>query len=366
MTRQSHRGLPFLAALLAVAARDALAQTRPAQQQIASAAATEEEEESPWLLVPTFSLNPKLGGAFGAMAGYIHYFDEKSRPSMFGLAGQYTTTQSVIASVFGKTSWDEDQHRANLLLAGGNIRNDYDDYLGSGVPLKTNDELKALVGRYLYRTYGDWFVGVQGSYTNYQLLGDSAFDEQVLDVLGLQGFTSGGVGLMIYHDSRDQEGSPQKGFLLNVNNIAYREWIAGGNDFDVYRVDYRGFLGHGDGNVLAVRQNNQFTSDAPPSAFAPVQLRGYKMGQYLGEYMSSLEVEERYRWSDRWTSTLFVGTAILYGSGVTGSGYDNLYPDVGAGVQFLLKKKEGIVINLEVAAGKESNYGIYIKLGYGF
>jgi len=35
-------------------------------------------------------------------------------------------------------------------------------------------------------------------------------------------------------------------------------------------------------------------------------------------------------------------------------------------VQFVLKQKEGIVVNLEFAAGKRENYGVYIKLGYGF
>lgn len=326
----------------------------------------ETEEESPWLLAPTFSLNPKLGASFGALGAYLHYFDEKSRPSMFGVGGQYTTTESAIASLFSKASWNEDNQRVIALLAAGSIKNDYDDYLGTGEPLKTNDELRALVGRYLHRVYGDLFLGVQGTYTNYQLLGESAFDDQVLDVLGLQGFKSAGIGLSAYFDSRDDENSPQRGLMMNLNNIAYRDWLAGSSDFDVYRADFRAFFSHGDGHVLAVRQFNQLTVDAPPSAFAPVQLRGYKMGQYLGEYMSSIEAEERFRWSERWTSTLFVGVAVLYGDTPTGAGSEDLFPNVGAGVQCLLKKKEGIVINLEAAAGENDNYGVYIKLGYGF
>jgi len=325
----------------------------------------QQEKESPWLVVPTFSLNPKLGGSLGAMAAYMHYFDEKSRVSMFGIGGQYTTTDSIIASLFAKASWNEDTSRAILLLAGGNIKNDYDDYLGTGVPLKTNDDLRALVGRYLHRISGDWFAGVQGTYTNYQLLGDSAFDDQVLDVLGLRGFKSGGLGLSIYHDSRDNENSPHHGFMINLNNVAYREWIAGDNDFDVYRLDTRVFLPHGEGNVIAIRQYNQLTDDAPSSAFAPVQLRGYKMGQYLGEYMSSLEVEERLRLSERWTSTFFTGVAVLYGDTIGSSDYDP-FPTIGAGVQYVLKVKEGIVVNLEAAKGEADNYGVYIKLGYGY
>jgi hypothetical protein len=358
-------------AALCVLGGKGLAQEEPKKESPAVDAGAEKEKEedkkeSPWLLVPTISLNPKLGGSFGFIAAYLHYFDEKSRPSMFGVGGQYTTTNSAIASLFARTSWEEDKQRAIALVAAGNIKNDYDDYLGSGVPLKTNDQLRAVVGRYLHRVYGDWFVGVQGTYTNYQLLGDSAFDDQVLDVLGLKGFKSGGIGLSIYHDSRDNENSPHHGFLANLNNIAYRDWIAGDNNFDVYRADFRDFIAHGDGNVLAVRQFNQLTSNAPAAAFAPVQLRGYKVGQYLGEYMSSLEVEERYQWHARWTSTLFVGAALLYGDSPSGSSDVNVFPAIGAGVQYVLKPKEGIVINLETAFGKEDNYGLYLKLGYGF
>jgi hypothetical protein len=39
---------------------------------------------------------------------------------------------------------------------------------------------------------------------------------------------------------------------------------------------------------------------------------------------------------------------------------------VGAGVQYILKPKEGIVMNLEYAQGKDGNYGIYLKMGYAY
>ena len=356
----------LLCAALCLLPGAVLSQATPAASNPGADTATAEKDESPWLIIPTFSLNPKLGGALGGRGAYTHYFDEKSRPSMFGVGAQYTTTESAILSLFARASWNEDKQRVIGLVAGGKIRNDYDDYLGTGVPLKTDDELAAVVGRYLHRVRGDLFLGVQGIYSNYQVLGESASDDQVLDILGLQGFKSAGIGLSIYHDSRDNENSPGKGVLVNVNNIAYRDWLAGSDNFDVYRVETRAFFQHGNGHVLAVRQFNKLTSDAPVGAFAAVQLRGYKAGQYLGEYMSSLEVEERFRLRPRWTSTVFVGVAMLYGDNPSGADFDNPYPDLGAGLQFVLKQKERIVVNLEAALGKDDNYGVYIKLGYAY
>jgi hypothetical protein len=64
----------------------------------ATAAAEEKKDEpsgkkSPWLLMPTFSSDPKLGTSTGFMAFYMHYFDEKSQVSMFGMNGQYTSSE---------------------------------------------------------------------------------------------------------------------------------------------------------------------------------------------------------------------------------------------------------------------------------
>ncbi len=147
------------------------------------------------------------------------------------------------------------------------------------------------------------------------MVGQTALDDQILNTLGLTGFKSGGLGAVVQHDSRDNDNSPTKGWVLNFNNIAYREWLGGEQDFEVYRMEFKGYWEHGHGNVLAVRQNNQWTVDAPPSAYAPITLSGYKMGQYLGKYMSSIEVEERVPIAQRWSASAFAGVACLYGGG---------------------------------------------------
>jgi len=340
----------------------------PAATAVAASEKAEEtaQKESPWLVIPTFSSNPKLGTSLGIMASYLHYFDEQSKVSMFAVNALYTSTDSAVGAAFAKTSFGADHHRAIVLAAGGLIKNDYNDFLGTGKPLKTEDNLQALVGRYLYRTKSDWFVGAQALLTNYQMIGQTALDDQVLNVLGLTGFRSGGIGLVVQHDSRDNEYSPAKGWNLNLNNVAYRDWLAGDNNFDVYRLDMKGYWEHWGGQVFALRQNNQWTVDAPPSAYAPVVLRGYKMGQYLGRYMSSIEGEERLRLAKNWGATIFTGIACLYGNGKDCTDSANLYPSYGAGIQYVVKPKEKMVVNLEYAQGKSDNYGIYLQFGYGF
>jgi hypothetical protein len=323
-------------------------------------------KESPWIIAPVFNANPKLGFALGALGGYIHYFDEKSRPSIFALTGQYTSTDSIIAALMARTSFDQDGQRLLAGLAYGNIKNDYGDYLGTGVPLQSNTELRSFLSRYTYRVGGDWFVGVQGIYQNFDIGGETPFDDAFLDFVGVQPYKSGGAGLVGQYDSRDNENMPTQGSSLNLNNVSYREWLGGQANFDMIRGDFRFYFGHGDGNVFAVRQLNHMTHNAPTQVRAPVQLRGYKIGQYNGLYMSSIEGEERWRFAERWTSTFFVGVACTYGGDQSCSDSKNLYPAAGAGVQYILKPKEGIVLNLEYALGKDGNYGIYLKMGYAY
>ena len=322
-------------------------------------------EKSPWLLAPVFQSNPKLGTSVGAMAGYLHYFDEKSRPSIFALMAQYTSTDSKIGGAFGKTSFDEDRQRLLAGLMYGYVKNDYSDYLGTGVPLQSNGELKQFIGRYQYRVYGNWFLGAQALYQNMTVSGETQFDEAFLNLVGVRPYKSGGAGLVGQYDSRDNENSPTQGWLLNVNNVAYRESLGSDDDFDVVRLDIRYYVPHGNRHVLAVRQLNHFTSDAPTQVKAPVQLRGYKLGQYNGDYMSHIEFEERLRLAEKFTATLFLGVACTYG-GKSCFDESNLYPAAGAGVQYILKPKEGIVLNLEYAKGKADNYGVYLKMGYAY
>ncbi|MGH8689120.1 MAG: BamA/TamA family outer membrane protein [Burkholderiales bacterium] len=341
--------------LLMMACAGALAQTDGPRQ-----------DASPWLLAPVFSSNPKLGTSLGALGGYIHYFDATSRPSIFAVSGQYTTTDSIVAGAFARASFDEDRQRLLAGLLYGYVKNDYSDYLGTGVPLKSNGELRSFISRYLVRVKGNWFVGAQGLYQNFAIGGETAFDDTVLDILGVKPYKSGGLGLVAQYDSRDREDMPTRGLFLNLNNMAYRESLGGDAAFDVVRADFRYYVEQGNGNVLAVRQLNHFTRDAPTQVRAPVQLRGYKVGQYNGENVSQIEAEERFRLAEKWTATLFLGVACTYGEGMTCSKSANLYPAGGAGVQYVLKPKEGIVLNLEYAQGKDDNYGFYLKMGYAF
>jgi outer membrane protein assembly factor BamA len=318
------------------------------------------------MATPLVSSNPKLGTSLGAIGGIHYYFDEQSRVSILGLSAQYSSTDSYKVALSAKTSFGADRHRAKLSLSGGRILNDYQDYLGTGVELKNVETAWGVGGNYLYRLGGNWFAGAQAMFKNYQVIGQTPSDEENLALLGITGLRSGGVGAVVQNDARDSDNRPTRGWLVNADTFAFREALGGDYDYDVYRFDLRGYWGQRGGHVLAVRQNNQWTVDAPLEAESSISLRGYKSGQYLGRHVSSVEVEERFSLAKRWGATVFAGLGCLYGDGEGCTEGDNLYPAAGAGIQFVLVPKEGIVGNLEIGRGKNDNSGVYLRVGYAF
>jgi hypothetical protein len=324
---------------------------------------TQPPERRSWMAVPLVSSNPKLGTSVGALGAYVTMFDPGSQVSIFAVTYQYTSTKSSIGAVVARTSFGADHHRIIGIAAFGSIKNDYDDYLGTGQPLKTNDELKSAAGRYLYRVGGDWFLGAQGNAANYQVLGATPEDDFVLETLGVRGFKSASLGAVAMHDSRDSLDMPTGGWYVNVNNLAYREALGGENSFDAYRAETRIFVQHGGRHVLALRQYNWLTHEAPAGAQASVTLRGYQFGQYLAPYMSSFEAEERLLFGRRWGANVFGGVAGLYGTSDTPLDR-HTYPMFGAGLQFIIMPEKHMLASVEYAQGIEDNRGLILKLGY--
>jgi hypothetical protein len=337
-----------------------------AAEAVSTIQTPDDKRESPWLFVPLVSSDPKLGTSGGALAAYLHRFDSKSTVSMFGIMGLYTTTHSKVGGLFARTFFGEDRHRLFALAGAGTIKNDYHDFLGTGYPVQSDDDLKALFARYTYRFHQPWFAGFQATDTNYAVVADNAASEEILDQFGLTGFDSVGVGLVVDYDSRDNVNTPSTGVYADANNIAYREGLGGDVSFDVYRLTIKQYLPHHDRYVFAWKFSNHLTNDAPPSGYASVRLRGYTAGQYLGENMSSLEAEERIKFGERWGMTAFLGVACLYGGGMKCSDSDNVYADIGGGFYYTLKPKDKIAATAELAYGEDGNHGFYMRMGWGF
>lgn len=321
-------------------------------------------KSSKWFATPLLTSDPKISTAVGALGGYMHTFDEASPPSLFGVAGTYSTTDSWYAGIFAKTHFGKDVHR---LMAGaftGQINNDYSDYLGSGLEAQTTDDLAAYALRYARQIYGRWYFGLQGISANYAISGNDFISDAILELTGLTGFQSNGLGLIAQFDSRDNQYSPLSGQVFEAYNIAFRENLGGDVSFDAYTADYQYYLPHGKGHVLATHVKGRWTYDAPVSGYSSVDLRGYTRGQYLAPYMTLAELDERFSLKGKWGLAIFGGLAVLYGNDAM-QGSDQWFPAGGAGIIYQIND-EKLVVRADFAIGKEGNQGFYLQFGQPF
>lgn len=330
-----------------------------------SHAVDDEDKESPWLLAPTLSSDPKLGTSVGVLGGYLYQFDTESTQSMFLAGTSYSTTDSWMAGVFGQMFFDKNRQKLIVGYVGGQIRNDYQDFLGSGIPAQTTDELKAGFVRYSHSVSGNWYVGTQLISSNYAI-GAEGFLELAFDLIGLTGFDSTGIGLVAEHDTRDNVRNPKKGHRFEFHNIAYRESLGGDVSFDVYNMKYSQYKNHDQDHVFAWQLKGRWTDDAPIGGYSSVELRGYVRGNYLAPHHTHINIEERIAFGSRWGMSFFAGVACLYDQFSDCEDSSDVYTSAGAGLIYTLKEKAGIVLRAEFAKGESDEYVGYLKVGNPF
>ncbi|WP_207062093.1 BamA/TamA family outer membrane protein [Motiliproteus sp. SC1-56] len=322
-------------------------------------------QESPWLLVPTLSNDPKLGFKAGVMAGYLKQFDPLSNVSMVGGFANYSDTHSYTAGLFSDLYWGGNRHKFRGIVVGGYINNEYDDYLGSGATVDTEDHLKGVFVRYSRRFKPLWYLGVQAASSNYAI-GIDGLSDEVAQQVGLTGFDANGVGLALEYDNRDNTRSTTRGHYFMLNNIAYREALGGDDSFDVIQGDYRWFTALGQAHVVGVQVAGRWTEGAPQSGYSSLQLRGYTRGNYLAKQYTHVDMEARIQLQGRWGMTFFAGLACLYESLSDCRAGGDRYAAGGGGVTYLVKPAAGFVIKAEYALGEKDNSAFYLKLGHAF
>lgn len=344
-----------------------LAQTMTVEDPEADVTAAEAERPpSPWLLVPRLSSDPKVGTSIGFLAGYLFSLDEQSTSSMVGGMASYSDTDSVLGGIFTRMFWDNDSRRIIGFVGGGKIKNDYEDFQGTGLPVSTTDNAKAFYLKYLHEILSHWYLGVQGVYTNYMIVPNDHRLERLMELGGLTGVDSGALGLVVMYDTRDNQNAPSSGVRLSIDNFAYREAFGGKQNFDLLNVDFRQYLPHGDGHVLAYHASGRWTWDAPVAGYSSVSLRGYTLGQYLAPHSSSFEVEERLHIKGPFSINLFGGVACLYGNDKDCTDSENFFVSGGIGAQYVIKPSENMVVTVDYAKGEDDNSGFYLRFGQSF
>jgi len=333
-----------------------------------------------FIAAPVVSYTPETNFGFGIGAKYLFKFNgsgDETRVSNMPITAQYTlNNQFFLFSGFEIfTNQEEWVIEGNLLFQ--NYPRIYYG-LGSNSPEGAEEQydytqflfepifLKQLFTRYLFMGGGVRYNKI----FNVSFEEDGLVDQNRPD--GFDGSTSFGVEVAALYDSRDVILNAQEGWYFEFTHGKYFKALGGTNEFNLTRIDVRHFLklSETSNDVLAFQFVGRTVRDDQPfseySFFgSPEIMRGYQEGRFVDRDLLATQVEYRKRFGDsRWGAVAFVGTGDVYNN-IDEFRFENLKPNYGVGVRWMLDKTENLNIRLDWGFGQGTN-NIYLGIAEAF
>jgi hypothetical protein len=173
---------------------------------------------------------------------------------------------------------------------------------------------------------------------------------------------SSGVGPVLEHDSRDNFFTPSRGWYANLEALFYSPDIGSDEKYEIYRARVFGYLPLGKEFVLGGRVDARSSSGDVPFYQLPfVDLRGIPVQRYQDQNTGALEAELRWNVTPRWALVGFTGVGRAWGSSSNFSDAEDV-SSVGVGFRYLVARRLGIYMGLDVAKGPEDT-AVYIQMG---
>lgn len=321
--------------------------------------------------VPAIITEPAVGYGGGLM---LLYFSESladagrkakeeggtmAPPNVTGIGGALTENGSRFGGLFHFHTWGGDRYRYLGALAQGRMNLDYYGLLNRG----RSYELKGtfLVQQLLARI-GDsrWYIGPRYTYFNSDthFTGEAATELNAAD----QQRRIGKLGLVVDYDNRDNMFYPTRGSYAELEAQFARGWLGSSQSFETYRARGYTWIPLNPTWNLGVRVDGQTTSGAVPFYAQPyIDLRGVSRGRYQDKTALATELELRWNVTPRWSLLGFTGVGKAYGRWKSFDEASNV-ASVGAGFRYLIARKMGLSVGIDVAHSKDQN-AFYIQVG---
>ncbi len=368
--------------VMAASSPGALAAQEPDSPAEAGPAADTQEVEDPaddgssLIPLPVIFYQPETGLGFGLTA--INYYrmtpgDTISPPSSMSLIGIYTTKNQLILGWWGDMFLDEDRWRISSAVSYSKFPTKYWG-IGNDTPDSAEEDYtpKALTLRlWPQKQIGTgWYAGVAANIV------DRRITEATQDGLIDSGLAPGasekqgiGLGGSLIRDSRDNRVFPRRGSYHKLLVDVFADVWFGDLGFGVYTLDLRKYFPVARTHVLALQALGIATSGEPPFDLYPQLggeslLRGYFQGRYRDRSLLAFQGEYRFPVIWRFGAAGFAGIGQV-APDFGGFGFDRFWVAGGAGLRFLLARKQGLNIRADFAFGEGSS-GFYLSVGEAF
>jgi hypothetical protein len=322
------------------------------------------------LPVPIFITEPAIG--YGLGLALLHFSLPKdtgidttssdtstARPNVTGIAGFVTNTHSWGAALLHTHSWDDDSIRYVGILGKANLHLNYYGILGT-------PQSYQLGGIFLYQQVlfrigkTQWYVGPRytffGSHTRFENglpLSLENFDIEQRVAKG---------GIVVSYDSRDNNFYPGNGTYAEFVAELARGGLGSTSDFEMQSAKAFRWIPINQYLVLGLRADTGFSQGNIPFFAQPyVKLRGVPAAKYQDRNEMTAEVEVRWNVTPVWSVLTFGGAGRAFGNLHSFSDASTAY-GFGAGFRYLLVRKIGLTIGIDLARGPSQN-AFYIQIG---
>ena len=332
-----------------------------------------------YIIAPIPVVNPLLGTGLtlaGALLYRVNPNDNVSPPSLSGVGGFYSSSESWAAAFVQKLYLKEDRYRISL---GAGYFNLYYDFYGIGFGAGKNDRKVSIEqegslfgGEILVRLFGHLYAGPFYRYlpTRTKPNGDL---RDALVAIGIPepqlDLDIGSLGLHLQNDTRENTFNPAQGHLIDLT-AAFQEASFGSDmTYQKYQASYNRYLGLPGSSVLAMRVAGCYaTGDVPFFDLcllgAKSDIRGYAVGRYQDRTLLSGQVEYRRVLYKKFGGVVFGGVAQV-GKNLHDFNSSDWLPGGGAGLRYLVSEIHKINMRVDLARGRDET-ALYVSVGEAF
>ncbi len=330
------------------------------------------------IAIPIAFYTPETGFGFGG-GGQLFFLGEKNtfknRLSNVLFSGIYTFNEQITLEItpqiyFGAGDYFIDAYYSlevypNLFWGIGNNTPDSNEET-------YNQTTHALNIAFLKRLPPDLNFGFQFTFKNHEVT--EVEEGRILDtqnIIGNRRTVVAGLGAVFNFDTRDNTGSPNKGFYYQAKAMFSAEIFGATSSFNKFVLDLREYLPVGERSLLAFQLYGESNfGDVPFQALASYgggnRARGYFFGRFLDKKMYVSQVEYRWRFKPRWTLNAFSLVGEVAEEFRDFFSIDNLKPSMGVGARFKIFKDKDTWLRLDIGNGIDGNSGFYFGINEAF
>ena len=320
------------------------------------------------LPVPTFGYSPETRTYLGAVTLFTFdlYDDTTTRTSNAKFEVSYTWNKQLIVETGWNYFFKDEKYFTKGLLHYSKYP---DQYFGVGANTPETNKVIYNSNRFVGEIHGlkkikkDLFTGPGIKYINYSKVENTAEAPVYPELVNGNTF---GIGYSLLRDTRNNLLTPENGIYLNLNPVYnfskknYVEFLADVRHYKTWKEKY----------TLASRLVNDLNFGNVPfydHAYLGGDkfVRGFYYGRYRDNHLSTLQTEFRMPVIWRFGLAAFGGLSGLYSKQNPFSG-ESLKANYGAGLRFMVDKKDRTNLRIDYARGSNRNSGFYVAFGESF